>query len=420
MSVRRDVVLHHGVACTPDDMSRIASLLSSCDNTRVLVPSVNSAHGTWAPQGMRWLAGNPSSDGVSVCGMRFARYLVDTCEPPCRLSLVSHSFGGLVAREAVRILHMWSEQARRKGLSRLREALFFVPAADGGVEMDAFVTLATPHLGAWHGTGSLQTLVLGRTGEDISLSNDSLLLLATSQHALCGLRKFRDVVFYGCADHDSCVPAYSALATAAAVPAGMEQAGCGEWPCRVADELRGCGPPEAVHNHVWTPSAARTVLRMLAGLSTVDIRRVPVHAPAPHAHQLIISKPSFDPRGVRAEAVLRHLLSVVSSSAARDSGKREEQPLPLLRCLCTSDPKPWTAMAYRAGGGGEEAALLSRAAGGCRRESRTVADGIAEGTLAVAEEASRMLSVGGDLLMAWATAAATGRWPDFGAAAWRT
>eukprot|EP00662_Eupelagonemidae_sp_cell21_P023398 gene23398-48403_t len=83
--------------------------------------------------------------GVQKCNDR-------TSLPPCRLSLVGHSFGGVVVREAARPRVC------------LREAAFF---RAGGVEPAALITLASPH----RGQGSLP-------GEDLSLSSDALLRLA--------------------------------------------------------------------------------------------------------------------------------------------------------------------------------------------------------------------------------------------------
>eukprot|EP01062_Namystynia_karyoxenos_P031569 TRINITY_DN23421_c0_g1_i1.p1 TRINITY_DN23421_c0_g1~~TRINITY_DN23421_c0_g1_i1.p1 ORF type:complete len:541 (+),score=154.08 TRINITY_DN23421_c0_g1_i1:146-1624(+) len=349
-------------------MARLAAAVSGVEGVRVLLPTVNSAAGTWAPQHMRWMAQNRSNDGVTRCGMRLARYIVDNCDPPCYLSLACHSFGGLVAREAVRLLRLWADQAAARGHWKLKEAMLFRPAAEGGVEMGNFITFATPHLGSWHGAAPLQSAIIGATGEDISLYNDVLLDLATSEVALRALQGFRNVVFYGCVENDACVPCYSALATMLdGFPDPRPPGPAGEAlaeavpVCWVADEPpHSVGCPGKVRELVWREDAAVKVLRMLAALSRVHIRRIPVFAPV-GGHQVLIAKEISDPTGEAGAAVVSHFVSwflaeqpeiAASVLRPRDTTLEPTPPrTPLVRQLCAADPRVLTAKLLAAAAG---------------------------------------------------------------------
>eukprot|EP00756_Hemistasia_phaeocysticola_P057002 Hpha_TRINITY_DN33643_c0_g1::TRINITY_DN33643_c0_g1_i1::g.43243::m.43243 len=401
--MRHYVVVHHGVSSGPDDVAALARVLEGLPGVLTLLPGMNSADGTWAPRGMRWLAHNPSNDGVEQCGMRLAEYIVARCEPPAMLSLVGHSFGGLVVREAARVLRVWAERAWEAGADKLREAAFF-----RNIRPHILATFATPHLGAFHPAAPFSSLVIGATGEDISLSTPALWRLADSPASRRALACFSKVVFYGCVTQDPCVPYYSAVASLAPPPSppvleGLDVAHQGVVG-EEAEEL-GLGDWRRGWEVVWGGSSALAqVLRTLAPFGGVRITRVPVYFPAGDGHQLLVGKGAVGgphspdsplshfrnlfvegrvqagvPEGVPEPSALYGEVALTSEDTLtveevshapseecqqRGGSSVVSASLPLLQRMCSVQPLPYCCTLLVSGGMGarEEAEVLAAAA----------------------------------------------------------
>lgn len=116
------VVISHGQWGTPTDVKNLGNSIAEAggDAVTVLLPNDNKFLRTY--------------DGIDVCGGRLAGAIRTAIEAGqySNISLIGYSAGGLYMRYAVGLLHA-EDYFQKKG-----------------IKCDAFVTMATPHLGVRH------------------------------------------------------------------------------------------------------------------------------------------------------------------------------------------------------------------------------------------------------------------------------
>ncbi|KAG8469128.1 hypothetical protein KFE25_007646 [Diacronema lutheri] len=187
------VVLAHGLGGTSRDLLRFEQALMACDAS-VLALAISGNEGR-------------TKDGVRAGSARVEREVrAAVANHPSlrRISFVGNSLGGLYVREAACALH---EPRRPFGLRGERIA---------GLAPEAFVTIASPHLGTrllpWC-PPALQGLparaFAGQTASDLFLRTLVLADMTDERH-LRALRAFRRRVLYANAGGDAMVQPYTA------------------------------------------------------------------------------------------------------------------------------------------------------------------------------------------------------------------
>uniref|UniRef100_A0A0G4GHT3 DUF676 domain-containing protein n=1 Tax=Chromera velia CCMP2878 TaxID=1169474 RepID=A0A0G4GHT3_9ALVE len=165
------VVCVHGVDGTKDDWAKVKRLMrDEFPHLRIRVPRVNE---------------RKTHEGVDVCACRVAEYIQkEVGESPCLLSVLGHSFGGVIARAAL-------VRLERCGFLRNKTLV-------------NLITFATPHLGIrenhWMIRGGAR-LLKSATGADLNLDNSVLEGLA-NEESINVLKKFHRLAAYGNIQYD--------------------------------------------------------------------------------------------------------------------------------------------------------------------------------------------------------------------------
>jgi pimeloyl-ACP methyl ester carboxylesterase len=185
------VVLVHGLRGSSRDLATLVAALRLSDSG-ILTLSVGVNEGR-------------TTDGVLAGADRVAADVSATvaANPSLRrISFVGNSLGGLYAREAA---------------CRLRSSPSALLGGDriAGLEPEAFVTIASPHLGVRHlfwvpaALHALVPLFAGNSGSDLFLRTEVLVQMTSERH-IRALGAFRRRVAYANAAGDLLVPAYTA------------------------------------------------------------------------------------------------------------------------------------------------------------------------------------------------------------------
>jgi hypothetical protein len=231
----------HGLHGTSRDLASLAAALGERDE-EVLTLAVAANEGR-------------TTDGVLAGAERVARDVTSTVasNPSLRrISFVGNSLGGLYARSAIAQLHDGGQGTRVAGL-----------------EPEAFVTIASPHLGtrllAWvpppiHG---LTPLFAGRSASDLFLKNGVLAAMTDEPH-LRALSAFRRRVAYANARGDLMVPPYTSAIDG-------ERRGLDQRERLMAEQLRSV-PWRTVHVH-WPSLALPITHNMICALSRDPVSR---------------------------------------------------------------------------------------------------------------------------------------------------
>lgn len=179
------IFLQNGAWGSAVDMQNIAKALRAAGAIAVLSRESEGLH---------------TGDGIQAGGFRLSQLIQRTVSPGATISLIGHSLGGCYARSALRYLE---------------EEKFF---ENNDIYCDAFITLATPHLGIFEMSPMLRAVLhmplpasLSTSPADLLAADGVLQNELVDEIALASLRRFASRTVYANADRDFLVKPCTAL-----------------------------------------------------------------------------------------------------------------------------------------------------------------------------------------------------------------